>query len=343
MERYASIDIIRGLAIFSMVGVHMAVSLFFDMSFMTGLGVLVTPLFLMVAGTSCELFSARRQLNTYKLELLSRALILYIFSIAGLFFGHLFLPKIYPVFEFFSLGLIQLIALGYVFSIILPLNLKFKVLLIIIVFIIAFILKVYFSHLPSSFLPTYSRLFYIVYFWFGQIVYAFLYSNHKLLTINTTRNNMYNYLSIILVSYISIYFIYLHIFLNNFNDLLIFLLTSGFYILLAVFLIFYIDLGKRKVGILNLFEMPGKIAFTIYYIHMPLIFFFVLPLYKFFSFNRSTIMSIATIFLLFLIFAVIEIRWRKRKYIMGAEWILREGAELVRRFIIIMKHSKFKD
>lgn len=344
MERQPSLDIIRGLAIFSMVGIHMAVSPYFNMTFMSWLGIIVTPLFLMAAGTSSELFVESRsskfiEMKLIYLELFCRALTLYTISITGLFVGHLFLPKIYPVFEFFSWGLIQLIAIGYILSIPLSKNSKLIFPLIILIFMLTFVSKIYFPT-QLSFLTIGFRPFlpYIGFFWFGQIIYNNFYSNsivHR--TDNKTIICIYSY--IVYLCYIFCYLFRIDIYNTIFYELFLFLLTSAIYISLTIFLKDFIDEKGKEMKILYLLERPGKIAFTIYYTHMPFIFFLILPLLNFFHIsNRLIIMSISilTISSLFIIFATIENIWRQQKYILGAEWFLRNGTEMLMKLVIII-------
>ena len=129
-KRYKSLDIIRGCAILSMIQTHLSL-LSNTIGPMNDLATLLMPrfFFVMVAGTSFDLFVSSRKRNMVssfdiRLEIFLRGGVLLSVDLLMLFIGSIVWPSLYS----FSLywGVFEAIAVGYLLGMVLPRSLLSK-------------------------------------------------------------------------------------------------------------------------------------------------------------------------------------------------------------------------
>lgn len=338
MKRISSIDIARGIAIILMIEAHIPIKFaIFDEA---KLGLLAAPFFLIISGISYEFFlHSRSGYSTSKrdliLESLSRSTILYLISISGLFLGSIFIPHIYH-FQFLGWSLIQVIAFGYLLGISLPNGMKFNTIYIFIIFAITYLINNFFLD-SFSFLVTSGSiqlpwgstalLPWLAYFIFGRIM-SNLYLNPAL---KLKPGSLLFTLLPLLLLLIMMHYLQYPLTTNSRNTFFIFLLICSAQLLISSLLILFIDNGKSSSIIFHIFERLGKIAFTTYYIHVPIIYILLGLLTYFIPSIKSFILHIICLIIVVSFLVIFEGNWRKYNYLFGCEWILRKGTQLLKR------------
>jgi uncharacterized membrane protein len=147
--RLHSVDICRGLALLLMIEAHIPQSMGLVTKWS---GVLAAPFFLIISGLSYDLFlSSRNKIGVKEyifLESVFRGLLIYIlplipYLIVGIFFMSnysLVLGHKYEI-NIVYWGTFQIIGVGYIFGLLIPNNLKSKILSLVSAFIITFLIS----------------------------------------------------------------------------------------------------------------------------------------------------------------------------------------------------------
>jgi hypothetical protein len=351
--RLHTVDICRGLALLLMIEAHIPQSVDWVTKFS---GIMAGPFFLIISGLSYDLFlSSRIKIESKKhffLESAFRGLLVYAiplipYIIVGIFFmsnyslvtGHKYELNI------FHWGIFQVIGVGYIFGLLVPNNLKSKILIIVSTFIITYMINIssqetlYFlvALKPGSF-PLFP---WIAYFLFGRVAYE-LYQNLHLKKDTT----LLSFSIVFLIINLLIFKISKLGFLSSTRDQFpMFLLISSIYLFIFSLLIIYVDHKHFYLRFMSPFEKVGKICFTAYYIHFLLL--FVLEKYTsfFLKYFPSSISNLIILVVITIILVKIEENWRNYNYIFGFEWLIRKGTDnflkLVHRFQIRSQIKSF--
>ncbi len=184
--RYRSIDIARGVAIFCMIMGH--VYLLFPANIPYNYtGSFAAPFFIIIAGTSYDLLISSRvkrsvENNVIYTEVVYRALMLIAIDTIALLIGSIVSPSIYNFSIYF--GVFQVIAIGYILGSIIPNNLKFKTISILILIILMSIINIFFNNnyllidMSNTLFPM------LIYFLFGRIMFNLLDKILKIYNLN---------------------------------------------------------------------------------------------------------------------------------------------------------------
>jgi hypothetical protein len=299
--------------------------------------ILAGPLFLIISGLSYDLFLSSRTKTEVKkylfLESLSRGLLIYIipllpYVIVGIFFMSSFSYITGHKYEISVIhwGIFQIIGIGYILGLLVPNNLKSKILTLVSTFIITYMINSpSLAAVNLSILTTghFSLFPWIGYFFFGRIVYE-LYQN------------MYFKKDTTLLSF-SIIFLIISLlifrtselgFLSSTRDQYpMFLLMSSICLLIFSLLIIYVDHKHFFLRSIGPLESIGKICFSAYYIHFLLLFILEKYTLSFINHFSPTISNLIILVIITMTLAKLEQNWRNYNYIFGFEWLLRKGTE----------------
>jgi hypothetical protein len=338
--RIPSVDIFRGLSVLLMIDAHIPISIGWISEWSN---VLAAPFFLIIAGLSYDLFLfSRKQKTTEKkylhVEVLSRGFLIYAlplvpYIIISILFTIPFiqLPYVhrYSV-QIFHWGVFQVIGAGYILGILIPNNLKSKVFFVIFTFISTFIISNFHQNVFYFLIKDIYAFFpWVGYFICGRIFYELYNISFKDKTL----------LGFSLLSFISSLLI-----MNTFKvDFLLsardqfpmFLFISSFCFIIFTLMIIFIDRRKFYHYLFNLLENIGKISFTSYYIHFPILFFIIYILKIFFGstisfeYFSSLILNIIILLLIITTLSYVEKNWRNCNYIFGFEWFVRTGSQIL--------------
>jgi hypothetical protein len=340
--RIPSVDIFRGLTLLLMIDAHIPMSV----KWMTKWAdILAAPFFLIIAGLSYDLFLSsekRKKIDEkYKnIEVLSRGLLIYSlplvpYIIIGITFTIPFiqLPVQHYSVQIIHWSVFQVIGAGYVLGIFIPNTLKSKIFSVILVFISTYIIS-YFHISGFYFLinDIYAFLPWIGYFLCGRIFYELYNRSLK----NETLVGFSLLLSILSL-------LILNIFKTNFlsssrNQFPMFLFISTIGLIMFTLMIIFIDRRLYYNNFLNLLGNIGKISFTSYYIHFPILFFITFAFKMLFGSVNPFEYSISIVLNLFILLLVISIlyyiehNWRKYNYLFGFEWFTRIGSQILTKF-----------
>lgn len=335
--RNRSIDIARGTAIVLMMQNHLLALVPYE-GLLNNITSLLSPasFFLLVSGVSYEFFFKSR-LTRYSdkkimfFEILYRALLLVFVDIMILLVGSILWPSIYSF--AISWGVIEVIAFGYLFGYFFRNELKSKIFMTIgLIFLMVtlnsnILNNVTLFNLSTTLLPK------LIYFQSGRIIHNLLMSESKK-----------KYLSIISIlvlicNVLIIYLFHLNIYdigwvgINRWKFPLILIIIGNIFIFIA-------SINKINTNtILSLFlshiERLGKIAFTVYFVHVGLIFVTLTFILKFFP-NIIIKPSFSLHFFILIVFIIffssVEKYWSRHEYIFGFEWIVRKGSKYMAEF-----------
>lgn len=331
-SRLHAVDICRGLALLFMIEAHISQSMGWISNWAL---IMAGPFFLIISGFSYDLFLSSRMKNSSKnyifLESSFRGFLIYIiplipYIIVGLFFNSLFSSvtgHTYKI-DIFHWGIFQIIGVGYILGLLVPNNLKSKVLSTIAAFIITYIISNYF-HEPLGFLiiGIFPLFPWIGYFLYGRVAYE-LYQSKRLKDDKT----LMIFSSIFLIISLLIY----EIFKANLSVLTrdqfpMFLLLCSLHYFIFSLLFIYIDHKHFYFSFTEKLEKIGKICFTAYYIHFFSLFLIQKSVSMFFSSLPPAISNLITLSIVIIILIQIEKIWKNYNYKFGFEWLLRKGTE----------------
>lgn len=327
-NRIQSVDIGRGFAIFCMIAAHISVT-FWTINFFGGM--FAAPFFLLISGISFEFFMESRIRNKNSLikifsESISRSVFIYAIPLIPYIAVCLLYPSRFP-FYLIHWGVFQVIAIGYVIGLFLHQKWKKKVIAIFLVFILTVIINTYFAQVMFFLINDYTPILpWLAYFILGQLIYE-IYRNQtlsssKLLLVSITA----------LVSGILI-FKYSHLAFdgNTRSQIPVILLLSCIFLFIQSFFIVVVDRHHYCDFVFKPLERIGRIAFTAYYLQFPLIFVVVFIIS---NNNLPSIFVIPFIGIIIGIMAIFEKYWERYNFILGFEWIIRNGSAKLYKWII---------
>ena len=330
--RLSSVDISRGLAIALMIMAHIRAHMPVNLGLVTAFsGVLAAPFFLIVSGLSYELFLSSRikkaiEPRIIRLEAFCRGSCIYTIPLIPYVIATVVRPEQFQ-FYFVHWGVFQVIGIGYIFGFLVPRDWRYKTISIISVFIITFLIHNFFYGTFGFLIHDYTPLFpWIGYFLFGRIVYVvyqnkYLQNDYKLLMVATL--------------FLIVSFVIFDIAGISFNSAtrdqvpMFLLLCSLQFFILSLFIIF-VDHRQFCQRLFNPLERVGKIAFTAYYAHLPMM---VAIEILSSMYSVPPISSLIFCVLIILIFAWIEKVWEKYDFKFGFEWMLRRGSQILMTFV----------
>jgi hypothetical protein len=336
-KRDYSIDIARGFAILFMIQIHLLLIFPYN-GILTKLSQSFepAPFFLIVSGLSYEFFIRSRLIryNQTKMiffESLSRAIIIVSIDFLMLFIGSILWPSVYDF--VFYWGVLQVIAFGYIFGYFLPKNFKSIIFVTLGLF---FLMKMFNANIFDNlilFNLSITLLPKLIYFQSGRIMYNLYYfkNNNRFLLVSSI---------LILIFNLLIYLYNVNLYEMNwiprnrlefpFNILIV----NNVFILI-VFIKYIINKWKYSITFLTPIERMGRIAFTIYFAHVLIIFVISLLISKFIpviTIQQSSLLHYIFLILIILFFYKLEKYWSRYEYIFGFEWLLRKGSKIVLRF-----------
>lgn len=325
-QRLSSIDIFRGFAVLLMIVAHIPTQL--PEIIQRSANIFAPPFFLMISGFSYDLFLASREKKRVKptliyLESFIKGCLIYLIPLLPYIIACIFLPKY--TFQIFHWGIFQVIGVGYIVGFFVPLNIASKSTAVILVFVSNFLMRNVFQETFSFLITDSFPLFpWIAYFLFGRIVYDL-------------SQNIYNRK----ISYISYsvlaFLVSISIFNINNGDfdpltrgqIPMFLLLSSLQVVILFLLIVFVDLLKQCQKLFQPIENFGKIAFTLYYAHLLIIYSITYTAQVFFDRQVTH-----TYNLFILIFTIIFLMWAERKWVkydykFGFEWFIKTTSKKI--------------
>lgn len=325
INRDRSIDTARGFAILLMIQVHLFILVPYN-GIINNLNSLMSPssFFLIMAGLSYEFFfrsrSAKYSEQTIFIEIIYRALILVSVDMLILLIGSILWPSTYSFTIYW--GVIQVIAFGYIFGYIFPRDFKSRIFLI-----IGLILLTLMFDFSNMLLPG------LIYFQFGRLIYY-------MVSLEDNKKHLFIISSLLIICNISILYIFnINIFSgwiasHRWEFPTIIIITNNVFVLLTV-IRGIIHKYPNISYFLNPIERMGKIAFTIYFAHIGLIFAISTLVLKFLPdiiIKSSFILQFFALILFVIFFSTLEKYWSNYDYIFGFEWLLRKGSKFLLRY-----------
>ena len=340
-KRIKSIDFLRGLTVFSMVLYHFFVY-WVQMKqqnygpfaeFFNFFGYLAAPFFLIVSGVSYHIFIKRKieeelsKLNIF-FDVLKRAIFIFIVSTAfQIFFGFTLDMKInsilyWSVFQVISFSMVLFYLIQFCKQ---PLRILLHFILMIFLILFEFTIKSYnltflFILVEGTFEFVPWASFYLFGLLFGELYLGF--SNKMLYKklISLIIIGICSFIFIVIwVSYFKFYY-YIPYFFPNF------ILMLGIFCFLSSIFYYILDVRKLNFYLQESLIRWGKIAFSIYYIHLGIIaagiILFPLFINEIYT-NGFLLYHFILILIIFFVALIIFTKiWQKYNYILGIEWIM---------------------
>jgi hypothetical protein len=334
--RFHSIDIARGFAVTLMIQAHLILFISYSGSLnIVALLFSPAPFFLIIAGLSFDLFFQSRlnkKIEKYEIntEIITRAVILVLIDVIMLFLGSLLWPSLYSFKIYF--GVFQVIAAGYLIGLFIPK----KIIFIIISLLILSAFEMVFSILNNDLLFGLSTTLIpmLIYFQLGRgLFYLYKRDNHSM--IQETKN-LFGLL-VLSISFSFILFLYFQIKISEIVQNRYSLLLIAFIFTNVLILILVLKILENKlcffIRLLKPFERMGKIAFTIYFFNIVIIYCFIIFTSRVFP-NismpiNSQILFLLCFFALIVLLSLFEKYWEKYNYFLGLEWIFRTCSKFV--------------
>lgn len=336
-KRDISTDIARGFAILLMIQVHLFILVPYngDLNYLNSL-MSPAPFFLIMSGLSYEFFFKSRltKYNHEKIiffEIIYRALILVSIDMLALLVGSVLWPSLYNFTIYW--GVIQIIAFGYIFGYFFPKDFKSKIFSTVGLTFLMIIFNLNLSNNPILFDLSVTLLPGLIYFQSGRII-------HDLLTLESNKNYLASLSSLLLIcNLLLIYLFNINIFsewiaVHRWESPTIFIIINNVFILTVL-----IQKVIYKYSCLSLFLNPierlGKIAFTVYFAHVGLLFAISTFTLKFLPdvvIPSSFLLQFCILILFLVFFSTIEKYWSNYEYLFGFEWLLRKGSKLMLEF-----------
>ncbi len=322
-KRFMSLDIARGIAVLLMVEAHIRfiVPIFSEWAYL-----FAAPSFIFISGVSYQLLIQSRQnkvRSSIYLEVLWRALLLFLLTALMTLIGNLFLSRNVSVF-FGDIFLI--IAVGYIIGLLIKNSIKLKVAAVIIIYLLTFIITNY--HIQSLLFLTGSIQILpgVCYFIVGQI--AFEAYKNKNLNLKTSTKFL-AYAAVFTAINLGILYLIPYNFTIQGRDFFLeFLTISSITTFITFLLLRVVDIGGKFNTVFKPVRNLGRISLTGYYvsyISFVVTGFFVLK-------TNPIILNLS--FFIFAVTALIllEKLWRPHNYILGFEWLLRRGTNIGIKF-----------
>ncbi|OEC86067.1 hypothetical protein A9507_11470 [Methanobacterium sp. A39] len=322
-KRFMSLDIARGIAVLLMVEAHIR----FIVPVLSQWAYLfAAPSFIFISGVSYQLLIQSRQnkvRSSIYLEVLWRAVLLFLLTASVTLIGNLFLSRDVSIF----IGdIFLIIAVGYIIGLLIKNSIKLKVITILLIYLLTFIITSY--HIQSLLFLTGSIQILpgVCYFIVGQI--AFEAYKNKNLNLKTS-NKFLAYAAVFIAVNLGILYLIPYNFTIQGRDFFLeFLTISSIMTFITFLLLRTIDIENRFNKIFKPVRNLGRISLTGYYVSyvsFVVTGFFILK-------TNPIILNLS--FFIFAVIALIllEKLWRPHKYILGFEWLLRRGTNMGVRF-----------
>ena len=349
-ERYRSLDVLRGCAIISMIQAHV-----FLLSTTSGLMDILSTLlmpsffFVMVAGTSFDLLMAsrkRRMASAFdiRLEVLLRGGVLLSVDLIMLLFGSIVWPSQYSFGLYW--GVFEVIAVGYLLGLILPRSLLSKILSI--TFLLATILLIETISLNTPLMDSLKDLLpMLLFFQLGRVMHDLYYNNEDRTFSMLRRGGLIVPLVFFFLGYLIAYWC------NPDRSNLEWIIESnGLHSIAVIFgniLLLYhifaviVDRHGIRARTLHIVERIGRISFSIFFLHIAVIYLVrllleALGLDEILPFT-SPLWNIVTLISLVLAFYFLERWWALRQYRYGFEWVLRRVPDYAIKLKAKGRHS----
>ena len=340
LRRIKSIDFLRGLTVFSMVIYHFFIywikekqnfGLFAEIFHF--FGYLAAPLFLIISEISLHLFFIKKKnegmlKSKIFFDVLKRSIFIFIVStVFQIFFGFTLGMKI----EFFIYwSVFQVICFSMVFFFAIQFckkSLRILLHLILMIFLILFefIIKSY--NLTVLYIlveGTFEFVPWASFFLFGLIFGEFLLSftnemiNRKLISLIIIGIVCFIF-TIFWMNYFDFYY-YVPYFFPNF------IMMLGIFCILSSISYYVLDGKKNHFFLLESINRWGKLAFSVYYIHLGVIavgiFLFPIFLNEIYTKGFFLYQFIIILIVFFIALEIFMRYWQKFNYILGIEWIM---------------------
>lgn len=343
-SRLHSVDICRGFAVLLMIEAHIQphIGLISSVSLL-----MAAPFFLIVSGLSYDLFLSSRLLETEVkrsifLESLFRGFLIYTipiipYIIVGVFFASNFTYATgnnnYEL-NFFHWGVFQVIGVGYIIGLLVPNNLKSKMIATTSAFIITYLISNFFQNSLYFLINGTFPLFpWIGYFLFGRIIYE-LYEKQYFKTDTTLLG-----FSIVFVFIALFIFKIIGIDILSRDQVSVFLLISSIILLILSLFRTYVDHKHYSHRFFNPLKNIGKICFSAYYIHFILLFLLEKSAHFLLTNYPDVVLNLIIFLSIVVILVKLEKIWKDYNYIFGLEWLLRTSTGL---FLKLFPYPKSK-
>jgi uncharacterized membrane protein len=332
-DRFLSLDIARGFAIFVMIEAH--ITFILPGSALNYLsGIVAAPFFILISGLAFELFvlSRIRRENSKPqifIESLSRGIVLFAITLLPYVIASIVMPSTFPWVGILKWSVFQVIAVGYIIGFFLQGR---QVLKIIALALILFSTPFFSSIENLSFLTTgvFPLFPFLGFFIIGQI-FSDIYTNKRIEAISSRNLLCISILPLVIL--IPILLLSSTIFgYDTLGQVHVFLLVCGAQFLFIVLFKLLVDRAKHTF-IFRSLERIGRISFSAYYLHLVVIFILV-KVFSILDFAPSDIFIVFTfnvVILLSITWALsfLESKWSKYRYVFGVEWIFRNGSALI--------------
>ena len=345
-DRFLSLDIARGFAIFVMIEAHIAFILLG--SALNNLsGIVAAPFFILISGLAFELFvvsRVRRENSKPKIfiESLSRSIVLFAITLLPYVIASIVMPSTFPWVGILKWSVFQVIAVGYVIGFFLQGR---QVLKIIALALILFSTPLLSSIENLSFLitGTFPLFPFLGFFITGQI-FSDIYTNKRIEVISSRNLLCISILPLIILIPILLLSntVFGHDTLGQVHAFLIVCGAQFFFIVLFKVLV---DRAKH-IFIFRSLERIGRISFSAYYLHLAIIF----TLARAFSILNLApsdifivlILNIVILLSITWVLSFIESKWSRYLYIFGVEWMFRKGSAIIASLVesILQKARK---
>ncbi len=347
-NRMRSLDILRGIAILSMLEAHIQELIILQnpVTYYTSFipyianraGIFSAPFFLIISGLGFQFFIENRkrkkqQINLIFYESILRALLLYIISTLFLFIASIVQPSAYS-FTYLNWNVFQVIGMSYILGCIIsikthPKNDTFILFsMYFIIFITYDISNILILNKNILLLGVFPFIPYYSFFIFGQLSYK-LYEINIGKLINTLIPSVFIILtSLIFITDLSLNFDYR-------ENILLASWLCIFHLTLQLLFINFIDLKNLNNFTLKLtivcVEALGKIAFSLYYLHLGLIIFtmIVLRYFEIEIFGSADALNIILFTIFMTSFSIFSLKWKNINYKWGLEWLFRQSTNMI--------------
>jgi uncharacterized membrane protein len=334
-ERFLSLDICRGFAIFVMIEAHISL-IFLSSTLNTLSDIVAAPFFILISGVAFELFVVsriRREKSKSQifLESLSRSIVLFAITLLPYAIASIVMPPTFPWIGILKWSVFQVIAVGYIIGFFLQGRQVLKIIaLALILFSSPFLSNIEnLSFLTTGTFPLFPFLgFFII----GQI-FSDIYTNKRIEAMSSRNLILISILPLVIL--IPILLISNTVFgSDTLGQIHVFLFVCGVQFFFIVLFKVIVDRAKHTL-IFRSLERIGRISFSAYYLHLAIIF----ALAKVFSVLHFApppsdffiVLMLNIVILLSITWALsfFEPKWSKYRYIFGVEWLFRKGSEIL--------------
>ncbi len=342
-DRFLSLDVARGFAIFVMIEAHISIILLGSaLNYLSS--TVAAPFFILISGLAFELFvlsRVRQQKDRPQIfiESLSRSIVLFTITLLPYIILSVVTPSIWM--GILKWSVFQVIAIGYIIGFFLHGRQALKIIAIaLILFSTPFL-----SNMENlSFLTTGSfPLFPFLGFFITGQIFSTIYTNKRIEGLSNSN--------LLCISILPPIVLILVLFLSNtifdrdaLGQVHVFLLVCA--VQFSLIIIFKIIVDRaRHTFIFRSLERIGRISFSAYYLHLAIIYALsrVVIVLRFAPSDVYIILLMNIVILLSITWALsfIESKWSKYRYVFGVEWMFRKGSAIISSLIgLISKKAR---